>query len=44
MGEVLETPGLAEGELKRADFGAEVCSEIVKHKAGGPRMYRGPFV
>jgi hypothetical protein len=44
MGEVLETPALAVRSLSVPISGAEVCSELAKHKAGGPRMHRGPFV
>ncbi len=42
-GEVFEMPTLAERSLSLAISGAEVCSESAKHKAGGPRMHRGPF-
>ena len=43
-GEVFEMPALAERSLSLAISGAEVCSESAKHKAGGPKMHRGPFV
>ena len=44
MGEVLETPTLPGRSLSVPISGAEVCSELAKHRAGGPRMHRGPFV
>ena len=44
MGEVFEKPDLAERSLSAPISGAEVCSELAKHKAGEPRMHRGPFV
>jgi len=44
MGEIFETPALAVRSLVVAISGAEVCSELAKYKAGGPRMHRGPFV
>ena len=37
-------PALAERSLSAAISGIEVCSELAKHKAGGSRMHRGPFV
>ncbi len=33
-------PALAERSLSVTISGAEVCSELTKHKAGGPRMHR----
>ena len=36
-------PALAEPSLSVAISGAEVCSELATHKAGGPKMHRGPF-
>ncbi len=36
-------PVLAERSSRVAISGAEVCSELAKHRAGGPRMHRGPF-
>ena len=42
-GEVFEFPALAERRLSVAISGAEVCSELAKHKASGPRTHRGPF-
>ncbi len=36
-------PAFAERSLSVAISGAEVCSELAKPKAGGPRMHRGPF-
>ncbi len=42
-GEVFEMPALAERSLSLVISGTEVCSESAKHKAGGPRMHRGPF-
>ena len=41
--EVFEMPAHAERSLSVAISGTEVCSELAKHKAGGPRMHRGPF-
>jgi hypothetical protein len=34
MGEIFETPALAVRSLVVAISGAEVCSELAKHKAG----------
>ena len=36
-------PALAERSLSVAISEPEVCSELAKHKAGGPRMHRGPL-